>query len=242
MTLSSRFYVMYELYCIQLYQYFNSTLKVLLKLEGDDNMKVYMGGKIERNDWRHSIFKDLRSGNSDFFQSQMSKVDGFSYNGPFFVSCDHGCFHGVGNHGLGVINDGCGTGSFGEKGQEVEKQFKRHEVINKCINWIKSSDIVFFWIDKRDAYGSIAEIALAHSLKKPIFIGVSHELENPEDMWFPLNLSNFFSFEKSSTDAWNKFVKLKSKLVQNKNLIDDHANAKTYQARIGDDDEHWDDE
>ncbi|AIQ46489.1 hypothetical protein R70723_11880 [Paenibacillus sp. FSL R7-0273] len=185
----------------------------------------YLGGKIERNDWRHSIFTDLRSGNSDFFKSKMSYVDGFSYNGPFFVSCDHGCFHDAGNHGLGVINTGCDTGVFGEKGEEIEKQFKRHDVNNKCIEWIKSSDMVFFWTDKRDAYGSITEIGIAHSLNKPIFIGISNQLENAEDMWFPFNLANYFSFEETAIDAWNKFVTLKSKLSKNKNLIDDHANA-----------------
>ncbi|GJM74500.1 hypothetical protein HMSSN036_67160 [Paenibacillus macerans] len=159
----------------------------------------------------------------------MLVVDGFTYNGPFFISCDHGCFHGEGNHGLGVISVGCGTGNFAENGEEPTRQFKRHDVIKKCTSWIKNSDIIFVWLNKRDAYGTIAEIGIAHTFNKPIFIGISNQLEDSDDMWFVINLANYYCFEESVVEAWKKFVTLKSKLIQNKNLIDDHKNAKVYQ-------------
>lgn len=48
---------------------------------------------------------------------------------------------------------------------------------------------------------------------------------------FPANLANFYCYETTAVDAWNKFVTIKSKLSQIKLLIDDKKNAEIYQSR-----------
>lgn len=167
-------------------------------------MNIYLAGKIEKNDWRHEIFRNLRNsqyyrGNGNF-KDKMT-VDGFLYNGPYFLSCDHGCYHGPNNHGRGVVTAGCG-----------EVGDRSRDVLNKCLQWIETSDIVFVWLDSTDAYGTISEIGYAKALKKPIFIAMDEKFMNrpfSKDTWFIQTMSNWFTFAKNAYEAWGKFLEMK---------------------------------
>jgi hypothetical protein len=77
---------------------------------------VYLAGKIGRNDWRHELVPELRGTvNGDCLDPEPVLFDptlridcgDFVYVGPFFVSCDHGCFHGPASHGaVGAPDEG----------------------------------------------------------------------------------------------------------------------------------------
>lgn len=166
-------------------------------------MKVYLAGKIAKNDWRHQIFSDLDRAE---FHHEKGKIqtqlitDGFHYNGPFFLSCDHGCYHGDGNHGRGVYYEGCG-----EDGDSQSTTLK------KCLNWIQNSDAIFVWLDAKDAYGTISEIGYANSLKKPIFLAIDKKFEKTyfaKDTWFVQSMCNQVVFSSSFKEAWKEFVKI----------------------------------
>ena len=55
--------------------------------------KVYAAGKIHKNDWR-----PVRRGGELIDTVELEK---YVYVGPFFIGCDHGCFHGDNSHGAG---------------------------------------------------------------------------------------------------------------------------------------------
>lgn len=154
---------------------------------------IYLAGKISKNGWRHDIVKNLRDYDSGYTGQGVSCGDnsfltkgwpiiekaiyreidgGFNYTGPFFVGCDHGCFHGEGTHG---------TSDYSGMGHWDDDRNHRETVVTNCLEAIKKSDIVFAWIDSVDCYGTIAELAYAKAIGKDIFI------TGPEyfgDLWF----------------------------------------------------------
>lgn len=122
--------------------------------------RVYLAGKIAKSDWRHGIFGDLRSSSPD---SPPAPVDGFAYAGPFFVSCDHGCYHGPGSHGVGAPSGkGCHSGDWG-----VGPASPTHIL---CRDWLASSDFVFAYVDGPNPYGTILELGIAAALRIPVFL------------------------------------------------------------------------
>lgn len=146
-------------------------------------IKVYCAGKIAKGDWRHDIApircevmddgtvcsRDSDATDSEFMTLEWpivrSKRDDFDYVGPYFISDDHGCAHGRNQHGVGA--------------RFVEAHQQR--VFDLCLAAIRKSDLVFVWLDAKNAYGTIAEIGYAAGIKKPIFIAGSEELF---DLWF----------------------------------------------------------
>lgn len=76
--------------------------------------RIYFAGKIDKNDWRHEIVYNGLGvepwAAADMFDPDFIVDCGsYLYGGPFFVRCDHGCFHGRNQHGAGIDQDGgCG--------------------------------------------------------------------------------------------------------------------------------------
>jgi len=159
-------------------------------------MKIYMAGKIWKNDWRHDLVPDLRAATtlSDlpdhrYYSSvpvpriafKINEHD-LTYVGPFFTCCDHGCAHGRGDHGNSVArNNVCGEKIWGDKHDATASA--RTEVFDRCIESIRACDLLFTWLDQRDAFGTLVEIGMAHALKKNVFIA-SPEGFDPDDFWF----------------------------------------------------------
>lgn len=169
--------------------------------------KIYLAGKISQNDWRQTFFKDrwdLRNAEppidkmidegiikhkGDLIAYPESKYSIFTkydhqYTGPYFLSCDHGCYHGPSTHAL--AGPGCG----------YDEGWTRKNIMKKCNEWICAADIIFAWIDSKDCFGTLAEIGYAHAKNKEIWIVYSEnifelKLEWPtniipedHDMWF----------------------------------------------------------
>lgn len=155
-------------------------------------IKVYYAGKINKNDWRHILYKNLRGANSPIIN------DNLIYNGPFFISCDHGCYHGENSHGVGTNKDVC----------EIEMNKSKTEAFINCINYINDSDIVFAYINSMDCYGTIAEIGYAYSERKEIYIAVDSKLKNKiNDLWFVLQMANKMTVNNDIVEAHNEFKK-----------------------------------
>ena len=60
-------------------------------------LSVYLAEKIDQTYWRHSLVPDLRN---HPINGGPVHTKQFIYKGPFFISCDHGCFHGSNKHGV----------------------------------------------------------------------------------------------------------------------------------------------
>lgn len=148
-------------------------------------MKVYLAGKIAKNDWRHNLVPMLRYGFSDgdvaewaqnWPPTPMYRKD-FQYIGPFFISCDHGCTHGEGTHGAG---EGCYSGKQNYFTHGIGE--RRWACWSSCISAISYCDVLFAWLDYPcTAHGTLTEIGTAFAMGKTIIIGST---ARHDDLWF----------------------------------------------------------
>ena len=143
-------------------------------------LRVYLAGKIKQNGWRELIVgyrcNHLYGGdNVDLTKYTVKYNDQITITGPWFLSCDHGCYHGDNTHGLGINKMGCPDAN--------GDNYLESEVYDICTQQIMGSDIVFAYIDDNTCYGSLYEIGLAKALGKKIII-VFDNGERMSDMWF----------------------------------------------------------
>lgn len=186
-------------------------------------VRVYFAGKIEANDWRHSIYPNLRGACSSNYEAihlnEWPCVEELTtipfdekpyvaeYAGPFFLSCDHGCFHGPNKHGL--LTD--------EESME-EPHFNESQVVELAKRWIIDSDLMFVWLEDTSAYGTLAEIGFAHALGVPIFLyckdgpntgdepNRSFFPESLKDLWFVRHLATYVHGATSPQEAFQHFL------------------------------------
>jgi len=156
-------------------------------------MKIYMAGKISKNDWRHEIVPKLRDSVTNKVPEKWESVSFalgdsiLQYVGPFFISCDHGCAHGRGEHGSSVAtNNVCGDEVWGSK--HYSSQIAKEETFHRCLSAIHDCDLFFAWLDQRDAHGTLVEIGVARALGKTIWIGSPPGFD-VDDFWFAAQAS-----------------------------------------------------
>ena len=152
--------------------------------------KVYLAGKIEKNCWRHDIALQLRgvseitdyNGNYYFGTPtrrtkinhfKQTELDSISKNlfitGPFFLACDHGCYHRDSSlHALGSDIEQ----PYYCNGEEHKDTLTGEDVKEICLHQIEKSDYIFCWLDDRasNPFGTIYELGYAKSLNKQIII------------------------------------------------------------------------
>lgn len=128
--------------------------------------RLYLAGKIGKNDWRHSLVPNLRDRT---WNNGPIETGSFSYIGPFFVSCDHGCGHNPSGHGM--VQE-C-----------IEPYYTREDVIRLNMDAIEKSDIVFAYINAPDCYGTIVEIGYAIAKGKRVIMAFAPDIDANE-FWF----------------------------------------------------------
>ena len=167
-----------------------------------DTMNVYLAGKIAQGDWRHAIVPGLRDAihneaPTDGWETipfsvpgekpSSERERGLHYVGPFFIACDHGCAHGRSNHGYAASNQNvmCGDNMWSEWGKPHDDKtyIAREETFDRCLAAIRSCDLFFVWLDQRDAYGTLVEAGIAHTLGKRVYIVSPHTFDH-DDFWF----------------------------------------------------------
>ena len=150
-------------------------------------LKVYLAGKISSNGWRQSIV-DIRNNFSgdEKWKIRNGETIRYSYKieivGPFFLSCDHSCYHGENSHGVGLNSIYQAHGASGDCYGQTDT-FTEKEVNEICLKQICRSDVLFAYIDCNDCYGTLSEIGFARSLDKTIII-VFDNINRMKDMWF----------------------------------------------------------
>jgi hypothetical protein len=155
-------------------------------------MKIYLAGKIDKNDWRHNLVPDLRDTYSMerwIAVRNLPMVGGHDYVGPFFIACDHGCSHGPNSHGAAVGNEASCAIAGADIGHENDNSPAR--VHAKGVDGIRRCDVFVAWmgLDFASAYGTIYEIGVAKALYKKIAI-IKHPALKIEDFWFPLEAAD----------------------------------------------------
>lgn len=159
---------------------------------------IYLAGKIGKNDWRHSIVNNLRGICGEFYDGLPEHwpitIDGIAknkhYTGPYFIGCDHGCFHGPNTHGIGRVgypamcsqdNDVDYPGTTWDN--HCPDDSREEYVARRCAEAISVSDVVYAWIDDLTAFGSIFEIGLAVGMGKRVIVATPGD-EKTQDLWF----------------------------------------------------------
>ena len=140
-----------------------------------EHHSVYLAGKIRPNDWRNNFcnYRGIPLYPMDIANGYEEKVnDHLTITGPFFIACDHGCYHGEGQHGVGANYGGC-----------MSSYFSRDDVFKICKSQIDKAEIVFAYIDCRDCYGTLAEIGYANAIGKDVIIFFRNDYLK-EEMWF----------------------------------------------------------
>lgn len=175
---------------------------------------IYMAGKISKGDWREAFVPNMREIggrlyddlDKPYFDWPLTIMEnGHNYTGPYFVSCDHGCFHGPNQHGAGAVGDGnCYGGALGDT---------RRMVYEACVFSMALSDTIFAWIDSADCYGTIAEIGHAHGQIVPISGRKNPEIwiagpQRIDDLWFVYSMANDTTFSYATPkEALNYFIR-----------------------------------
>lgn len=129
--------------------------------------RVYVAGKISKNDFRHDIVPRIRG-----WEATDGPLDcvSFTYVGPFFRACDHGCYHRPGSHG--VFAPGC-------NGMEVT----RREVFLRNQAALKSADLVLAYIEAPDCFGTLVEIVSAAENGIPVELLFAPGVDC-DDFWY----------------------------------------------------------
>ena len=148
---------------------------------GNRKLNVYLGGKISKNCWRHDLVKGLRE---HLWEDGPLIQERFSYQGPFFVSCDHGCAHGEGRHGA---NLDCGS----------VVSYEKCEIALLCIEGVQRSDLMFCYIESDDCHATWFEVAVAFMSNIPFVLAFAPGVASPRlnPVWFASELSNWVVFD-----------------------------------------------
>lgn len=137
----------------------------------------YAVGKITKNGWRSQFDVVMPNSWEEYVQAASVPTNlGFTYTGPFFIRCDHGCSHGNDTHATSSICAG--------------NDFRPSRVFHRSKRQIQEAGFVLVWIGPGNegldtAYGSLVEIGIAHSLGKPILFA-HHPEANVRDFWFAI--------------------------------------------------------
>jgi hypothetical protein len=168
------------------------------------NIRVYCIGKISHNGWRNQLFPIRNETAPDSSAPQywewpdipIERLPGAAYVGPYFLSCDHGCYHSE-PHSHGVAAGGDAEGG-------AYPGLSRPDVAKRCLSAIESATHIFAWIDDTTAYGSLVEIGYAKALNKSVHLYFSSTADLG-DLWFAGQVSSSFSKSNSASAAWEDF-------------------------------------
>lgn len=150
--------------------------------------RVYFAGKVRKNCYRTAFGDRIMSlGNTECCYEGAR----FLYWGPFAASCDHGCFHSLGQHGMPSEEYSCGGSFVDEYGKTIwtpDRDEPRPWIIKRCYRQIDSCDIFYAYIDSLDCYGTLLETGYALGKGKSVYVVFS-------DMLF--DKSTYEGFEKA---------------------------------------------
>lgn len=153
--------------------------------------KIYLAGKITKKGWRERLVWNLHG--STWADAPLDFA-GHLYTGPFFVACDHGCYHVPTGHGS--INTGlkaCG---------DDFSTITRGEVHRRCLAAIDDCDVLLAWISEHQCYGTIAEIQYALLQGRKVVVAIAPKIATPtrNEFWFVTIAAHRVEFNVTEND------------------------------------------
>ncbi len=186
-------------------------------------MKFYFAGKIKKYCWRHGMVTGLHNAEPDSRPLQRAIGGIHEYTGPFFASCDHGCYHGDNKHGQSAKEElDCMYQAFGVISPDA--------TVRRCSVGVEACDILFAWIDDPTCYGTLVEIGLAKGLRKRIW--VASPWEEPGNHWSAFKMADHA--ELKARDPSSAFENL---LLRDQWIVRHHLRSMKYWDYLKTD--HW---
>ena len=145
---------------------------------------VYFAGKVAQGNWRDKLL-----GDRCMTRGQFQFLPGNAYNGPFGLSCDHGCAHKPGTHAATKPTaDGYSCEGFTDENGLDAGYLPRKVAVDRCLRQIKASDVVVAYVEA-EAHATLAELGYASAAGKRILLWVDHELAKDakthvDEFWF----------------------------------------------------------
>lgn len=135
---------------------------------------IYFAGSVGKNDWRNNLVGDnQRRIMSNGIKPYKTRDGGeFIYCGPESISCDHGCYHGNGSHGM---SSNCCSGLVDNV--YYEGGLTKQEITARCLLQIRQADALFIYISKLDSYATYLEVGYALALKKQCYLFIDPSLD-----------------------------------------------------------------
>jgi hypothetical protein len=187
-------------------------------------MKLYLAGKISRKDWRTHILGE-RPGSIDYdvndafvdgiYNSKYQQEhDTFTYIGPFFISCDHGCYHKNNDNDMvfpfedefypSVLSEhGAGpTGCHTQSGINDQSRHRRKLFATNCERILRS-DVCLVYINENDCFGTLMEIGFMQAHGKRFYVAFG-PLADHEEMWMATQKAHGI-YHGSIEETWKQF-------------------------------------
>lgn len=185
-------------------------------------IRIYAAGKVKKNGWRDQIGVatpdydmlsnigfEIRCENPTLAEvAKLRKLEvkieeDMFYVGPYVISCDHGCYHGI---------HGCSPDPMNAEDLEeltpAQKAFSKVEQValqaaihQSAIVQISKCSHMFVWLDDPTAFGTLSEIGYAAGLNKQIIIGIPPEM-NIDQFWFPIQFASKIITSVDAGQAW----------------------------------------
>lgn len=178
-------------------------------------MKVYLAGKIAGTRWRDGIVNlDMVSLPFPNAKRDSLAIDPTAYIstvvGPTVNGVVDGGHDYVGPYAIDVFG---GHGNPRNEGTHASDPWEFPEragqVHAKCLMSIMSADVIFAFLNRTDAYGTIAEIAYAAARgKEHIWLTLTPEFEREygRDFWFVRKMSTDEIVEEDPLTAWRALL------------------------------------
>lgn len=148
------------------------------------NLKIYLAGRIESDDWRHSILyvpKLHRELNCDesWKIAYRAIFDKYHYTGCYYESADHSTYDHVGD------------------GLDDSHRY----IASQCKIAISKSDLIFAYIRSAECYGTLVELGYANALNKKIVLCINYDIDGTFKVpWFVNNETGEMIYKQD--DLW----------------------------------------
>jgi hypothetical protein len=151
-----------------------------------DRCAIYLAGKVARfDDWRAEIVR-YESDSGEHREGGIVGEDDYGRRQAPWPVREHAIFGRYDYTGPYVTDCGHGENNFGTCYEDV-----RASVVQDALDAIRRSDLVFAWMDRLSAYGTLAEIGYAKALGKKVWIAGPMSYD---DLWFTYHLADRLTF------------------------------------------------
>lgn len=200
----------------------------MLKKINEDKRKPpiwYAAGRIERSRYRFGLVECAVYDYENLIQMPpLVQCEGFTYSGPFTISCDHGCAHmppvkkavglwtckydALSKYPYEEARGSVSHGSFPSFCTGYDTYAR--STFSRAMFGIEKADCVFAWLNSEECFGTLVEIGYAYGLKKKIYLAHPSHVNPHGEMWFAFESATYIMQTEDPQRAWLEAIAIES--------------------------------